>query len=97
MKDSQSLIAGSSFHVGSLGSFRKLAEITPEEFSTPAGPNAVPIEAAASFRRNTGRQWKSAANRITCEAVVGTPAKTRISAPDRFRIETCSSIYASAL
>ena len=65
MKDSQFLIAGSSFHAGSLGSFRKVAEIAPAEFSIPAGFNAVPIEAAASFRRKTGCQWVSAANRIT--------------------------------
>src|SRR6266571_3775785 len=54
MKANQSFMAGSSFHAGSLGSFRKAAEITPAEFSNPAGAIALAIEAEASFTMKTG-------------------------------------------
>jgi hypothetical protein len=43
---------------------RKVAEITPTEFSSPAGFSTVPIDAAMSLTMNTGCQLRSAAIRI---------------------------------
>src|SRR5947208_1753324 len=49
MNNNQSFMAWSSFHAGSFTSFKKEVEITPAEFSKPAGLNAVAIDAEASF------------------------------------------------
>src|SRR5438132_1967358 len=97
MNEDQSFMAGSSFHAGSFTSFKKDVEITPAEFTSPAGLSAVAIDAAVSFRMNTGCQLRSAAIRITFAAFAGTPAKTKISAPDLFRMDTWVSSDSSEI
>src|ERR1700743_299689 len=82
MNDDQIFIAGSSFQAGSLASLRKAVEITPIEFSRPAGRSALAIEAEALSSRNTGGQSISANRRSASAATAGAPSNTRICAPE---------------
>src|ERR1700749_3318604 len=97
MNDDQVFIAGSSFHAGSLASLRKAVEITPIEFSSPAGLSALAIEDEALSSRNTGCQSISANRRSASAATAGAPSNTRICAPDACRTSIWESIVVSEL
>src|ERR1700736_1929129 len=77
---------GSSFQVGSVGSFRYAVEMIPLENSRPAGFNTEATEVAVLARKNFGFHPSSPTLRIACADPFGAAQEKKMSAP-----ESCSA------
>src|SRR5437588_3128676 len=86
MNACQVFTPGSSFHVGSVGSFRYDVEMMSLAYSRPAGFNTAATEVAVLARKNFGFQPSSPTLRIACADPFGAAHEKKMSAP-----ESCSA------
>src|SRR5690348_1574605 len=86
MKACQVLTPGSSFQVGSVGSFRYAVEMMSLAYCRPAGFNTEATDVAVLARKNFGFQPSSPTLRIACADPLGAAQEKKISAP-----ESCSA------
>src|SRR5215813_11632068 len=95
MNASQSLVAGSSLHWGSVGSLIQPTETRPTDFSSPAGISTDATEAETKLITCSGFHPRSLTLRMACAANFGIETLKNTSAPDACSATIWESIVGS--
>src|SRR5438552_1773095 len=95
MKDRHACTPGSSFHAGSVGSFRYAVEMTSFAFCKPAGFSTLATDVDTFATKNLGFQPISPTFLMACAEPFGAANEKRVLAPESRRVTTCESMDGS--
>src|ERR1700753_1335416 len=95
MKARHSIVSGSSFQVGSVGSFKQPAEMMPCDASRPAAFMTDETDEAMLGTKKVGFQPSSWTFLMVCAVALGAAQEKKMSAPEARRATTWESSVGS--